>query len=66
VKQEPVSRESETVYVVDDDASMRDALDTLFRSVGMTTRTFASVREFMDAGVSDMPACIVLEFDYPA
>jgi len=65
VKQEPVSRESETVYVVDDDASMRDALDTLFRSVGMAARTFASVREFMDAGVSDVPGCIVLDVRLP-
>jgi len=35
------------IFVVDDDASMRDALQRLLRSVGLQVATFASAREFL-------------------
>ena len=35
------------VHVVDDDASMRDALEGLFDSVGLETRTYAAARDFL-------------------
>jgi FixJ family two-component response regulator len=54
-----------TVYVIDDDRSLRDALDSLLRSVGLATRTFGSVREFLDAAKPDRPGCIVLDVRLP-
>jgi FixJ family two-component response regulator len=53
------------IYVVDDDVSLRDALDSLLRSVGLETRTFGAVREFLDAAKPDRPGCIVLDVRLP-
>jgi FixJ family two-component response regulator len=50
-----------TVFVVDDDASVRGALARLIRSVGMQVETFASGREFLSCQVPDGPACLVLD-----
>jgi FixJ family two-component response regulator len=41
--------EKSIVYIVDDDESLRRAVDSLCRSVGLRTRTYASAREFLDA-----------------
>lgn len=49
------------VFVIDDDASMRNALDNLIGSVGLDVRLFASPREFLDAVRPDAPACLVLD-----
>ncbi len=54
-----------TVFVVDDDASMRKALARLCQSAGLQTRTFASAREFLDAGAPESPACLVLDVRMP-
>ena len=46
-----IGRESEMrppVYVVDDDASVRDAVGSLIRSAGLMVETFGSAREFLD------------------
>jgi FixJ family two-component response regulator len=53
------------VYVVDDDRSLRDALDSLLRSVGLGTRTFGSVREFLESAKQDRPGCLVLDVRLP-
>jgi FixJ family two-component response regulator len=50
-----------TVFVVDDDASVRCALARLIRSIGMQVETFASGREFLGCQVPDGPACLVLD-----
>jgi FixJ family two-component response regulator len=49
------------VFVIDDDPSMREALDNLIASVGLDVRSFASPREFLDADRPDAPACLVLD-----
>ena len=54
-----------TVYVVDDDVSVRDAICGLLRSVGLTARTFGSTREFMEKYTSDGPRCLVLDVRLP-
>ena len=59
------SSDAPIVNIVDDDDSLCRALDSLFRSVGLNTRTYGSVREFLQAGVSDAPACIVLDVRLP-
>jgi FixJ family two-component response regulator len=54
-----------TVYVIDDDPSVRDGLDSLLRSVGYDTRGFASTRDFLAHPRSEGPACIVLDVRMP-
>ena len=54
-----------TVFIVDDDLSMRKALARLCQSAGLKTRAFASAREFLDHGVSESPACLVLDVRLP-
>ncbi len=53
------------VYVLDDDSDVRNAMDTLMRSVGYKVRTFASAAEFLGAKLSDAPGCLVLDVRMP-
>ena len=53
------------VFVVDDDISIRDGLCALIRSVGLDVRSFVSAREFLDAALPDVPACLVLDVRLP-
>lgn len=53
------------VHIIDDDASLRMAMDTLFRSVGLKTKTYGSTREFLDAKLEDRPGCLVLDVRLP-
>ncbi|TGV06954.1 response regulator transcription factor [Alcaligenaceae bacterium 429] len=53
------------VYIIDDDPSMRAALDDLLASVGLNTRTYSSVQEFLDQGVEDSPGCLILDIRMP-
>jgi len=53
------------VFVVDDDISIRDALCTLIRSVGLEVRTFTSAAEFLNAALPDVPTCLVLDVRLP-
>ena len=56
---------SEIVFVVDDDASMRDAISRLLNAVGLTVQTFASAREFLNRRLPDVPGCVVLDVRLP-
>ena len=51
--------------MVDDDASVRAALDSLFRSVGLVVRSFGSAQEFLSEPQADGPACLVLDVRMP-
>lgn len=53
------------VFVVDDDASMRAAVQDLIESVGLAACGFASPREFLEAARPDAPACLVLDVRLP-
>jgi len=57
--------EAALVYVVDDDASVRDALDSLFRSVGMRVETYASPAAFLTRKPADTESCLVLDVRLP-
>lgn len=57
--------EESLVLVVDDDASMRQALDGLFRSVGLEVRVFGSTSELMHGNLPDVPSCLVLDVRLP-
>jgi FixJ family two-component response regulator len=54
-----------TVYVVDDDNSMREALRSLIRSAHLGVETFASVQEFLAFRRTDVPGCLVLDVHMP-
>jgi FixJ family two-component response regulator len=54
-----------TVFVVDDDASVRDALSSLLRSVDLEVETFGSAVEFLRAKLPDAPSCLVLDVRLP-
>lgn len=53
------------VFVVDDDASVRDGIRTLLRSVGLQADVFSSVEEFLSASRPQGPSCLVLDVRLP-
>jgi FixJ family two-component response regulator len=53
------------IAVIDDDASVRRALQRLLRSVGFAVETFATAREFLDAGRLSQTTCLVLDIHLP-
>jgi FixJ family two-component response regulator len=54
-----------TVVVIDDDEEIREALQSLLRSVGLRVALFASVQEFLASGRPDLPGCLVLDVRLP-
>ena len=53
------------VFIVDDDASVREALGALFRSVGLGVELFGSAMEFLQRKPADAPGCLVLDVRLP-
>ena len=56
---------TQLVFVIDDDASMREAIARLLHAIGLTVRTFGSAREFLSTPLPDIPACVVLDVRLP-
>jgi FixJ family two-component response regulator len=54
-----------TVYVIDDDAAVREGLDSLIRSVGFQVQKFASAAEFLESKLPSAPGCLVLDVRLP-
>ncbi len=54
-----------TVFVVDDDASVRHSLARLIRSIGFKVEVFSSAREFLNRNHYDGPGCMVLDVRMP-
>jgi FixJ family two-component response regulator len=53
------------VFVVDDDAPMRESLRNLIRSVGLRVELFSSAQEFLESNRPDVPSCLVLDVRLP-
>jgi FixJ family two-component response regulator len=53
------------VFVVDDDPSMRDSMQFLFRSVGLEAEVFGSAAEFLQRKPVDVPSCLVVDVRMP-
>ena len=53
------------VFVIDDDPSMRGALEDLVGSVGLQVRPFASPQDFLQSKLPDAPGCLVLDVRLP-
>jgi FixJ family two-component response regulator len=63
LKEHPVGQS--LVFIVDDDVSLRQALDSLLRSVGLRAEMFGSATEFFKHELPDVPACLVLDIRLP-
>jgi FixJ family two-component response regulator len=53
------------VFIVDDDAPLRETLRGLFRSVGLQAQTFGSAKEFLQVQLPDAPSCLILDVRLP-
>jgi FixJ family two-component response regulator len=60
-----MSEPNSIVFVVDDDASLRDALKSLIRSVGLQVELFGSTQEFLQRKGPNVPSCLVLDIRLP-
>src|SRR5215475_5578029 len=54
-----------SVLIVDDDPEFRDSVVRLLRTIGLETRQFSSVSDFLKADLSDGPACLLLDVRLP-
>ena len=61
----PTANTQGTVFIVDDDRSVREALDSLVRSAGFKVETFASARGFLARAQPEEPSCLVLDVRLP-
>ena len=62
---EAITEQTPAIVVIDDDASVRKALENLFKSVGFAVELFASPQEFLQSDRPDRPGCIVLDVRFP-
>jgi FixJ family two-component response regulator len=60
-----MTEDQPTVFVVDDDASVREAIKGLVRSVGLRAETFGSTQDFLRKKLPDGPSCLVLDVRLP-
>lgn len=60
-----MSQTAPVVFVVDDDASVREAVKKLIESVGLQAVTFGSTEEFLKTSRPESPACLVLDVRLP-
>jgi FixJ family two-component response regulator len=60
-----VREDRPTVFVVDDDPSVRRGLERLLRSAGHRVETFGSAREFLERGDAEAGGCLVLDVRMP-
>jgi FixJ family two-component response regulator len=56
---------SSAIYVIDDDESVRDAVSSLLRSVGLRAEVFGSTLEFLNVERPEVPSCLVLDVRLP-
>jgi FixJ family two-component response regulator len=59
------TEEQATVFVVDDDKDMREAVSNLLRSIGLQVRSFGSASDFLQSKLPDGPCCLVLDVRLP-
>ncbi|MGH6684010.1 MAG: response regulator transcription factor [Pseudolabrys sp.] len=60
-----MNQDSAVVFVIDDDPSVRDALDSLIRSVALNVQSFSTTEEFLNTERPEAPGCIVLDVRLP-
>jgi FixJ family two-component response regulator len=60
-----MAADSSTVFIIDDDAGMRAAIEGLLESVGLLSESFGSAKEFLDKRSARGPCCLVLDVRLP-
>lgn len=60
-----MSEQQPVVFVIDDDRSVREALESLLRSVGLKVQVFATTQDFLQSARPDAPGCLVLDVRLP-
>src|SRR6478735_297511 len=60
-----MTTDDDIVFIVDDDARIREALEELLASHGMRAVAFGSAGEYVRAAKSDVPACLILDVELP-
>jgi FixJ family two-component response regulator len=60
-----LARDTPVVFVVDDDISVRESLESLIRFAGWRPQVFASAQEFLSAPRVPAPSCLVLDVELP-
>ena len=53
------------ILVIDDDCAMREALEGLFKSVGLAVQTFGSAQDFLNCELPTAPCCLILDVRMP-
>ncbi|EIM28630.1 MULTISPECIES: response regulator transcription factor [Microvirga] len=61
----PANAEEPVIFIVDDDESLRDALGSLFRSVGLKVEMFSSAAKLLRSTFPDVESCLVLDVRLP-
>jgi FixJ family two-component response regulator len=59
------AQEVVTVFIVDDDADVRESLQELLESVGLHSQSFRTAQEFLAVGRGDAPSCLILDVRLP-
>jgi FixJ family two-component response regulator len=54
-----------TIFIVDDDADVRESLQELLESVGLPSQSFGTAQEFLAVGHGDGPSCLILDVRLP-
>jgi len=60
-----MAEDQPTVFVIDDDLSVRDAIEGVVKSVGLRAQTFESTQEFLSREASNGPSCLILDVRLP-
>lgn len=60
-----MNSEQSVVFIIDDDPSMRESLESLLRSIGHAAQAFGSTQEFLLSERPDVPGCLVLDVRLP-
>jgi len=60
-----MKKADEVVIVIDDDLSMRQAIETLLETVGLNSQAYGSGQEFLQSPLLDVPSCLVLDVRLP-
>ena len=59
------TQDVQTVFIVDDDADVRESLQELLESVGLPSKSFETAQEFLSSPRSDGPSCLILDVRLP-
>ena len=54
-----------TIFIVDDDPSVRESTELMLKSVGFNVKAFSSAQDFLKANVEEYPGCLILDVRMP-